>query len=319
MDKPLGPRLISVVSRHRRMTQSLDPYKSKAIEAFEKPQPLGLGETLCSWTDLLGFGSTFFSSGWNPSLEALKHLYRRITAAQRAWFRSIMPTHDFALALNDGLVRCTPIEKLGHLDLIAMWLRASVFAHLDILHEEKAAGWPGARTVITYGLSLQHSVSELRFDDFILTYTKPDPTRLSQISKAIGNPLVFVNPLPLQLNLAFARAYLLDAGGSRIGLSGPRLFVDHSFLDFILRAAPTLEAGCSPFWSEEETHFLFAVPYVSTTTRYHFGLELEKPPIEVKTPELSTTVYALRAFYPHDEDLPFKIEIDDKRMEAGGG
>ena len=282
---------------------------SKAEDAFENPPPLGLGETLCSWTDLLGFGGTIFSSGWKPSLEEIKFLYKRITAVQKAWSRSINSTSDFALTLNDGFVRCTLIEKLGHLDLISLWLRASVFAHLDILREEKATGWPGCRTVVTHGLSLQHSVSELRFDDFIMTYTKSDPNQISRVSEEIGNPLIFVNPLPLQLNLAFARAYLLDTGGSRIGLSGARLFIDQSFLDFILGVAPTLEAGCSPFWTEEKNHFLFAVPNVSTTNRYHLGLELEKPPIEIKTPELSTTVYTLRAFYPHDEDLPFKIEI----------
>ena len=280
---------------------------------LRNPRPLEVRQSLCCWSDLLGFANPFVESNWVPTDDVLAGVYERISKAHQCVYRTILSADDFLLALNDGIVRTCDADALTHLDHLSMWFRACVMAHLDICNSESKAGFPGCRTVIAYGIRLIHSHVEIRFDDLVLNYTKADPSQVSRIAQRSGNPLIALNPSQLQLNLAFSRAYLLDQGGSKIGLAGAHLFIDQSVIDFIRNLANHLGSPYGVIWERRGDHWLFAVPSGSDFSRFHVGFELAEPPVDTSStsPLIKTTVWRVLAYYPYDEDIAdFKFELE---------
>ena len=285
--------------------------ESRFLDALEAPPPLRVGASLCSWSDLLGFGHTFVESRWWPDDAAIEALRTRLFAAQTALLRTLLPNEEVVLILNDGMVRCRDVTAQCHADLLSYWFRACVMAHIAICRMERRAGYPGSRTVISFGRSIQSNHPEFRFDDFVYTWSKPDPTTPSRLASFRGNPVVVFNPTPLQINLAFARAYLLDAAGSKHGLAGPAFYLDESVLDFLRTVAQVWRKAKAVLDEGLDGRRLFALLREDTDRRYHLGFVLDEPGIPVVTNQLSTVVYRLRAFYPCDEDIgECRFELD---------
>lgn len=262
-----------------------------------------VAESLCCWTDLLGFGQNFYQNNWKPTNDIWKSVYERLTDAYKVFYPQLIPFTDFALTLNDGIVRCCDIERLTHLDYLSIWLRGCVWSHNGINENEKKKGLPGVRTILTFGERLKHSHTEITIDDFVYNYTKKNPEKLSKLAESTGNPAVAINPAPLQMNTAFSKAYILDAGGSKIGLGGSHFYIDGSVLDFIEQLPEKIGSKQRAFYKDESSHMLFAIPSRDDFSRYHLGFELAKPQIEISNNTIQTAVWKLTGFYPWDEDV----------------
>ena len=266
------------------------------------PEPFS-SRSVCCWTDLLGFGTELSKSDWEPSQASWDRITDRLVNAHLQCYSNLEPAFEFVLTLNDGIVRCCDSERFRHMDLMSMWLRSCVLTHNAINESEEAEGLPGARTVVTSGATLKYSHVAVRLDDFVLEYTKDDPSKLSILAQRTGNPVVAINPGPLQMNLAFSKAYLLESAGSSVGITGPHMFADESLLAFIRELSAQVKCPYGVIDQDHGSQRLFAVPKTQDASRYHLGFELQPPPIEVDTPQIRTTVWRVLYFFPWDEDV----------------
>jgi hypothetical protein len=273
-----------------------------------KPPNREISQSLCCWSDLLGFGDVFYRTNWNPSATEWDGVFDRIAEAHACCYNGLESATEFVLTLNDGIVRCCDAERITHLDLLSFWFRACVWTHNWINEREKYMSLPGARTVLAAGAKLVHSTPELHLDDFVLDYTKAEPGTLSNVAKQAGNPAVALNPLPLQLNLAFSKAYVLETLGSKVGVQGAHFFIDQSVIEFAVSSAEHDGRSDDVVDIEDGVTRTFAIRN-TYSNRYHFGFRCDREPVDIDTDKMRTRVWRVVAFYPCDEDLPFQIDV----------
>ena len=209
---------------------------------------------ISAWTDLLGFGSCLDNIGWN-----LNHYERhfrtiaRIESFRESASRFGGPNSTY-FVLNDGIgmTRDIPEEPVP---LPTLWLALFVCIRRHYLwnKRDKAARFPGVRTVIAAGqrlvdpawvdgLSTKPRGFDIRKPSIIRIGDVPEPPRGPNI-----NRIALYTPREFQLNLAFAKAYTLDAMGSRHGLKGSHIFIDESLvrlLKFRLDGSSRYEPDC---------------------------------------------------------------------------
>jgi len=188
---------------------------------------------LCAWSDLLGFGNPLIESNWEPDIAAWRKIINRVTSAYHIHARHHSGFGEFQLMLNDGIVR---IKQPNMYDKtifdIAVWLREVVWSHIELAKLEIENNLPGARTVLTAGVRAAYSFEDIHYDDFVINYTRQN-NGISKIAETVGNPLLAINPAPLQMNIAFSKAYILDDLGSKGGMKGRNLFVDQSVFSYL--------------------------------------------------------------------------------------
>ncbi len=266
-------------------------------------------ESVCCWTDLLGFGAALYGADWKPSEDLWSSMFNRIAAAHSDCYRSLELSYEFALTLNDGIVRCCNLADIDHVDRLSMWLRGCILTHNRINQRERDSGLPGARTILAHGEKLVHGPTELIVEDFVLNYTKQDPGGRSRLPREISKRIVASNPEPLQLNLAFSKAYILDRLGSSKGIRGAHFYIDESVLHAIARFAGERPPVREVIDREEEAGRLFAIPRQDDKD-LHLGFRLQVPAVSVAVPEIMTRVHRAVGFYPWDEPLPFVLPIE---------
>ena len=233
---PLENRWLSWNSRgacdprvHLKFLRNVSDFYAK----LANPPRKKVSESMCCWTDLLGFGTPFYESRWAPSQSVWDSIFERISEAHACCYQEICIHSEFLLALNDGIVRCFDCDHDGPiLNILSRWLSRCMVSHNWINDREEFKGLPGARTVVAFGPKLVHGTPEVREGDFIGNYTKPEDGPATYPG---AETLTIVNPLPLQLNLAFSKAYILDRYGSKFGISGPHFYVDQNVVDFAVR------------------------------------------------------------------------------------
>lgn len=272
----------------------------------------------CCWSDLLGFGKPLVSSQWNPSPEIVEKALSRLDAAYRYHCQDMLPMYEFALVLNDGVVRTFspgPLQE-NAVATVPLWFRNVVRSHMNIKMHEVLHGLPGPRTIISAGLQIKHVFTEVRFDDFVFDYTRqPTKSGLSKIAEETGNPVVISNPGPLQMNMAFSKAYILDSLGSRVGITGPHLFVDESVLESIAKLVDVSNSRYSLLRKDTDEGYLFAVVPNGYTDRYLIGLLMAPERLSVTDKGWTTSVYRLKALYPHDESPDeFRFDLDKPEL-----
>jgi hypothetical protein len=204
--------------------------------------------------------------------------------------------------LNDGIARAT-LEAVRDPTVLSYWLRSCIWTHCGILQDDVASGHPGPRSVIAAGPSAVYAHEGLTLDDFVYNYSKAAPDKPGALAQKGVDPVIVSNPLPLQLNLAFSKAYILDQGGSAWGLSGPGIFIDHSVLDFVREVAAAHTLTTAIIDRDCGSHHLFALTMDPNETRYFLGFQLASEPITISQKQISTTLYRLLAFHPCDEDV----------------
>lgn len=285
----------------------LRPGSTGLSQKLTRHRPGRVTESICCWTDLLGFGGPLAEAAWTPSKALWEKLFNRVAEAHACCYRNLDASNEFVLTLNDGIIRSCVLEQISHLDELSMWLRACVFTHNWINEREEYKKMPGARTVLAHGQKLEHGVAGITVEDLVANYTKRDPKGPSRLPRKVAMRSVALNPLPLQLNLAFSKVYILDQLGSRGGIAGPHFYVDQSLLDIAARLAkkhkllPLID-------SRSETGRTLAVPK-RDRSYYHFGFVLEEPGIQVETRKIKTTVWRVLEFHPWDEPQPFTLKV----------
>lgn len=267
------------------------------------PPKLKVRNCFCMWSDLLGFGSLFEQNNWNLDDKQCRKIYDRLEAAHSAvlYYSSIQERN---LILNDGIAKVYhPLPKeiydnniLG----ISMFFRSCVELHMSISKTEHEKGYPGCRSVIAFGDNIEYLADEIRLDDYVMNYTKPKGSRMSDLAKKTGNPIIVYNPKELQMNTAFSKAYILEAGGTKSGIPGNYLYIDKSVLDGITYYAK--DKGYSPTWIEDEEGLKYFVPNKENElSEVILGFCFEKNVIEPSCQKYKTEVFKLLRYYPSDE------------------
>jgi hypothetical protein len=127
------------------------------------------------------------------------------------------------------------LQDIGFFRLM-YWLHGIWFCHYRANLLEKKHHQPGIRTVLVAGSRIAFSLGDKSTSQLILA-RRPnlDPEDLPWMyKKEFLSRTAFYMPWEFQMNLAFAKAYSLEALGSRGGLSGPRFFVDNTIVAFLL-------------------------------------------------------------------------------------
>lgn len=267
------------------------------------PPNLTVHNCFCMWSDLLGFGDLFVENNWDMNDEQRRRIYDRLLAAHSSvlYYSSIFERN---LILNDGIAKVfnslpKDVDKDNILH-ISMYLRSCVELHMSISKTEHDTGYPGCRSVIAYGENIEYLANEVRLDDYIYNYTKPQGSPISNMAKYSGNPVIIYNPIELQMNIAFSKAYILEAGGSKAGLPGNNMFIDQSVIVAISKFAK--DKGYMPVCYEDSEGLKFLIPYKKNDlSKVILGFCFDKKIIIPKNVRYKTTVYKLLFYYPWDE------------------
>lgn len=267
------------------------------------PPKLKVRNCFCMWSDLLGFGSLFEQNNWTLDEIQCREIYDRLEAAHSAalYYSSI---YERNLILNDGIAKVYhPLPKElsnNNILYISMFFRSCVELHMSISRTEHKNGYPGCRSVIAFGDNIEYLADEIRLDDYVMNYTKPKGSSISDLARNTGNPIIIYNPKELQMNTAFSKAYILEAGGSKAGIPGNCMYIDKSVVDGISFYAK--DKGYNPIWTEDEEGIKYFVPYKENElSEVILGFCFDKNIIVPTCRKYNTEVYKLLRYYPWDE------------------
>ena len=197
-----------------------------------RPPPDTTIDCLCAWSDLLGFGAPLRQGNWDNT-EAIGKALGRSMSLQNTAMGTASELEALFL-INDGVARNYDFIAERGFRYMMVWLHGVWRCHTRVNLEEWAQQLPGLRTVITRGQRLVYGPPGLTGEEILRAKNPELP--LSDIRaiyvESFLKKTVCHMPFEFQMNLAFAKAYSLEALGSRGGLKGPRFFMDNSFVSF---------------------------------------------------------------------------------------
>lgn len=271
----------------------------------------------CSWSDLLGFGSTFTKSNWKISDEEWLKIGLRLDNFYKIYTRNHSST-DYMFMLNDAIIKVhlinsskdsfSDIENFQILEKISYWFINIVLSHIETNNEEISNGLPGVRTIISFGEKIEYTFPDIKLDDFTLNYARKNFNDISNVAKYYGNPIIISNPLPLQMNTAFSKSYILDEIGGSQGLKGNGLYIDESVFEALLDLIQktNILAKEERIINTEKLVTFKCIENNSDTWSFAFLLG---PKIQVDNKKLKTNVFKLIKYFPPDEDDGFYFEL----------
>ncbi len=192
-------------------------------------------QCLCAWSDLLGFGTALRQGGWRD-IETVKPALERMLALEQLVLDTAnMSFDETTFMINDGVARNFDyVPHHGVLNL-TKWLLGIFLTHHLLNENESHYKQPGVRTVVVAGPRIAYGSGDRTKGALLQRRDGFQGEDLSKIyhKQFLDRPILYM-PLEFQMNLAFAKAYALEALGSRGGLGGPRLFFDISVINFLL-------------------------------------------------------------------------------------
>lgn len=264
-------------------------------------------KNLTVWSDLLGFGKKFYNNQWELNPEAWQKIDLRLKNFYRQHYLNFSSINEYIFILNDGIVRTIPLvwrdtTIVNQLLEVSMWIRNIIISHVDVNGNDNI----GARTVLSYGERFNSFLDEITVDDLVYNYAKKDQNAKSQLALNTGDYTLMHNPKPLQMNTALSKSYIIESLGSNQGIDGNNFFIDKSFFDYLRNMVKNDE-----ILEVIDENDLFAIKYkdeLEIECNWLMGFEM-KNQIEISEPFM-TTVYKIKAFYPHDENRKeFKFEM----------
>jgi hypothetical protein len=186
------------------------------------------------WVDLLGYGGMIGAADFNPIAPQAKAAITRLRA-----FHRIVAEHSArnfrTLVINDGAVAYRDLS-LRSSGVTYDFLKRAHALFTALNESERRNGWYGARMVLATGFRAKGSRRAIdaasgQLDSILqrMAAGQLDPAEAVREAASIER---YFDVLPqLQANFAFTKAYLADAGGSKKGLGGARLFVDTAIFD----------------------------------------------------------------------------------------
>lgn len=282
-----------------------DKWGSNLSKKIGNPPELKSRHSFCLWSDLLGFGNIYSDNNWNLSKKQKREVYKRLLAAHSSVLYYSQPDEK-NLILNDGIAKVyIPDESIfgkGDIHSISRYFRSCIELHMAINQNEKAAGYPGCRSVIAFGDCIEYLAEEIKLDDYVMNYTKPEGQKISRIAERTGNPTVIYNPKELQMNAAFSKAYILEGGGTKAGLPGNNMYIDQSVVDAIIIYGEA--KGLSHVWQELDDELRLLIPYKENNlNEVVIGFAFDKKVITPDVKRYSTRVYKLLKLFPFDEPI----------------
>lgn len=280
-------------------------YGSNLSVKIGNPPKLKTRKSLCMWSDLLGFGNIYSENNWELNDKQKHAVYDRLLAAHSAVLYYSTP-FERNMILNDGIAKVYMPEEnapgKGDINLISIYFRHCIELHLAITQTEKAKGFPGCRSVIAFGDCIEYLAEEVKFDDYVMNYTKPEGQEISSIAKRVGNPTMIYNPKELQMNTAFSKAYILESGGSKAGLPGNNLYIDQSVINAVITYGE--KKRLVHVWQELDDELRLLIPYEKDNlNEVAIGFAFDKNVITPKVERYSTKVYKLLKLFPYDEPV----------------
>ena len=269
------------------------------------PPKLKTRSSFCMWSDLLGFGNMYSDNNWELNDKQKHEVYDRLVAAHSAVLYYSTP-FERNMILNDGIAKVFmpdegPFNK-SDINSISIYFRHCIELHMTISQTEKANGFPGCRSVIAFGDSIEYLAEEVKFDDYVMNYTKPEGHEISSIAERLGNPTTIYNPKELQMNTAFSKAYILESGGSKAGLPGNNMYIDQSVVDALIKYGE--KKGLIHVWQELDNELRLLIPYdKDNLNEVVIGFSFDKNVISPKVGRYFTKVYKLLKLFPYDEPV----------------
>lgn len=209
----------------------------KAIEWQDKAEAKLLDVTPCiaAWMDICGFGSALEESSWNlvnlqkrGTLEMLSKVYQR---AAHPFLIGVDPTpYETVLVINDGIARTVDLGKPEFASAVqfVFYLRDLFFAHNRLLSLTRTYGY-SIRTVLAGGERVQYSPETFTGNSVL----QHDDVNISEFGRKLLEKNFVYNPSEFQLNTAFAKAYSIDALGTKNGFKVGNLYIESSFWEKI--------------------------------------------------------------------------------------
>ena len=278
-------------------------FGSNLTKKIGTPPKLKTRKCFCMWSDLLGFGNIFVQNNWKIDDKAQREIYNRLEAAHSAvlYYSSFLERN---LILNDGIAKVfhprSKFEDKNNVLSISLFFRSCVELHLSISKTEHEHNYPGCRSILAFGENIEYLADEIRLDDYVMNYSKPQGAELSDLAQKLGNPVVIYNPKELQMNTAFSKAFLLDEGGNKAGLPGNNFYVDESVINAVIEYSEY--NGYSPILEKTNEGLFLFLPYKDNNPHeVVVGFCFDSEIIVPQGIKYDTKVYKLKRFYPHDE------------------
>lgn len=280
-------------------------YSTNLNKKIDAPRSIIVNDVICFWSDLLGFGDLFFEKDWKLNESEQSQIYNRLKIAHTEFLKQTSPNGEKSLVLNDGLVKVGIVNELIHPDIIGLFFRGCILTHLNINEKELENDFPGCRSILSFGQSINYIEDDIKYDDYVSNYTKPNPNGMSSLASKNGNPTIVYNPSPFQMNTAFSKSYILDSLGSKYGIEKNKIYIDQSIIDFTKELADKHSFEYRETNEDEITEVLI----LKRENFPSFGFAFDKT-IDIEYKKWKTKVYRLRSFYPHDEDMrEFKFDV----------
>lgn len=282
-----------------------DTWGSNLNKKIGNPPKLKTRHSFCMWSDLLGFGNIYAENNWVISSRQRRKVYDRLVAAHSSVLYYSRPD-ERNLILNDGIAKVyMPDDSIfgkREINSIAVYFRFCIELHMTINQTEKANGYPGCRSVIAFGDCIEYLAEEIKFDDYVLNYTKPKGQTISALAQENGNPTVIYNPKELQMNTAFSKAFILESGKFDKSPIKNNMYIDQSAVNAVIEFGA--KRGYTHVWQEMDDELRLLIPYEKNNlNEVVMGFAFDK---NVFTPEVkgySTKVYKLLKLFPYDEPV----------------
>lgn len=184
-------------------------------------------QSVCLWQDLLGYGKPFYQSNWDLNQPCAQKNIQRIKNLETELKRVPIPLLEKVLFLNDGMVKNVDIstkKDWDYVEFYIMWLENAIKQFYRINRKDKQQNNPGLRGVLTIGHRTQYTNELVKMGELV---NSKDGDYNKQI--------VVYSPNEFQMNTAFSKAFIMEEGGTKKGVSGAFLFIDKAFIDFFVQ------------------------------------------------------------------------------------
>lgn len=185
-------------------------------------------DCVCSWYDLLGYGTPFVEAKWDLNDERCIINIDRIENIKMQFHcsYSAVPVGT-RLAFNDGFASTIDIctSSIDHFKKLLFFLEGAIKDFEVISHYDIRKGFPGIRGIIACGQRFSYDSCSHSYD-------------------VLGEKTLAYFPLEFQMNTAFSKAFIIEESGSRANIAGNNLYFDIEIYKFLKRASE--EIGCRP-------------------------------------------------------------------------
>lgn len=281
----------------------------------------------CIWADLLGFGAPLANCGWFLGDDKAINSLKRLENVQHCFAESGFMELEKGFVLNDGIAKSTDFISSNKISNRYIWwfdrtlLQFSIMKDIDMKY-----GNPGVRAVWTTGTRYTYRDDTITADRFAIAGSK-------EMQKILKETVLVYSPYEFQMNTAFSKAYIMESGGSKIGLCGPYLYIDVDLLntmeEYLTKDEHTIEVTVDKIEKNSISISNKVIPVKYKVKLNNEGdilhwsvnqirekkeiqmisLYLENKPTDINFMGIQTKLYKALKYSPLDEENDYEIEL----------